>query len=560
MANQGGGKTDPWNQQGPADDGASSEYMDVFGLDPNKKNPTAPSSSGDILGILFKLFGNSPAPTSPSSYGHPDPSQPQQPGRQGSPVDWQDILRNLQSLSGQGGAQQGATPGAFGANGPGLNTRVNPNDFANFLPGYASMGPVDYSALFNLAGQDPLAALAAQGGARGGAGGGGGAGGQGGAVGAAQNLLGGYFGGGNPAIDPAIKAQIDALQGASASQYGAFPGMIGGGQDPIMALILGELGGNASLSSSFGGGFGGGGGGGAYAMPNVDISLKGISPEAQALIDSQTKARTGALDLSRKSTSGQALADLFGRGVERSSIALDKMGRLQYGHEQALQEALAAGSEQTLGAMLADQQARTELGKSQLAAAAQAASAAASSAGSGFAAQAQMAGQRLGLLGDIFGSRAGALSSAFGSQQAANTGFAGILGDVGLGQLDALGQRASTATNLIDSQNSLRAAFNNAAQSRASANDVARIGQQTALANLPFQNQLAASQFQQSEAARLQQGILALLGIDLDRYLGDTAANAQVSSARLGRPSEPSWLDRLLGIGGTLGAAYLGRG
>ncbi len=559
------GSLDPNNQTGPGDPNYN-EFINVFGTDPNNKQP--PFAGGLDLGALLHILGVIPnGNTVPYAPGQQPPqggSQQVDPNQQQQQPNWDDLLRQLQQYQQQ---QGGATPGASGTYG-GPGNVGNPAGYGTYIPGYNPQQPLDMTELMRLAGGNPLADLQA-GTVHAGGGGqhaGGGGGGANAPDASARALLNQLFTGGAQQFDPALMAQIQGLQGTSQGQYGALPGQIGGAQDPIMALIMGELANGSTAAGNFSGGYGGGGGSSLGMLSSPDISLKAISPEAQALIDQMTHANVGNLNLSRQAASGQALADLFGRGVPRSTIATDQFGRLQYGHEQALQQTLAAGNQQTLGAMLADQQARTELGKSQLGAEAQIAAANASAGASGFAAslaaQSDAARARLGLLGDIFGARSSALSSAFGAEQGANQGFADAYTRAGLGQLSAETDRGKTALGLVDSQNSLRAAMAAASASRYGADAGVRqalIGQQTTLANLPFENQLKALGFQQSEAARFQDGILKLLGIDLDKYLGDTAANAQIQSAKIGKPAQPSFLDKLIGVGGTLGAAYLGR-
>jgi hypothetical protein len=474
-------------------------------------------------------------------------------------------IDDLLPLLGQRMGAGGSTPGAPSLPGPGLITRVSDQDLSRYIPGYAPTAPSDYSALLALGQRDPFAAFADQpaGGGGRGAGAGGERGGQG-ALGSANQLLNGAFQGGGAQMDPNIMAQIQQLMGASAGQYGQMPGLIGGADDPILRLLLGELGAAGSgLPGGGGGGFAYGGGSVGGGLSSPDIALKAISPEAQALINQMTAASKGGLALSREEGSGQALADLFGRGVARSSIALDKMGRLQYGHEQALQQADAAGAQQTLAAMLADQQARTELGKARLGAEASLGAANAAAGASGYAASQGAAVDamraRLGTLADIFGSRSSALASAFGAQQGANTGFAGVLSDSGRAQLGADSDRLNTAQSFVDSANRLRAAMHDADQQYRGTMGAARIGQQTELANLPFQNSLAVAGLQQQESARIQDALLKLLGLDLDRYGMDTAAKAQLDAARASRPREPSTMDKILGVlGGAAGMFSFG--
>jgi hypothetical protein len=581
---------------------AFSESITVNAFNPREKDSprsriermldTAGSfAGGGIPGLsqLIDLFGGGGGSGNiqpPLGAGGPSAQQSPAPEQGGNNVnDIMDILRNLDLSAYQGGSPGfpgGATPGSI-ASGGGLVTNVGGADFGRFVPGYGQGAPFDFSSLFGLAGQDPISRFQPPPGGPGGGGGGvrlggrpGGGGGGGGVQsqqGPAQGLLNNYFSGPAPSFDPGLMGQIQGIMGNSQDMYGGFADQIGGSADPVMQLILGALG-PPGAGGGFGGGFGGGGGfsfggggGAGGGLSNPDISLKAISPEAQALIDQMTDSRRGELGLARQEASGRSLSDLFGRGIPRSTMAMDQQGRLQYGHEQALQQALAAGAEQTLGAMLADQQARTSLGQSRLGAEAQLgaanASAGASAYGASMGAQSDAYRSQLGLLGSLFGDRSSALASAFGATQGANSGFAGLMGDIGLGQLGALSSRANTALGAVESQNQLNAsryasdAGVRSSQIGANAQlGSARIGQQTALANLPFENSLATSRFQQDEYARMQEGIFRLLGLDQDRYAVDRGYAGQVDSARLGRPREPSTMDRILSILGIAGSAY----
>lgn len=82
---------------------------------------------------------------------------------------------------------------------------------------------------------------------------------------------------------------------------------------------------------------------GLQALPTLD-------PETMASLQAMTDASRGAVDMQYETDKQALLNDLFGRGMQRSTIALDQGGRLDYGHAQAIRQALADAATRELGA------------------------------------------------------------------------------------------------------------------------------------------------------------------------------------------------------------------
>ena len=220
-------------------------------------------------------------------------------------------------------------------------------------------------------------------------------------------------------IDPNLQGMINGLVQQGAGGYDQFSNQLL--NNPFMGAMAGMLGGG-------GGGFGGGGyssgGGGSY---NPNVAYRDIPPHMVELLENMRNANIGRLDMQTADLQDSMVADLFGRGVQRSDLALDEVGRLNYGQGQLMNDLNAAIDAQRMGLIENDLNSQTAIAQSQIAAAAQRA-AAASSAG------AQRFGAQAGLLGSMFGDYSRSLASGFGANQGALTNFAGILGDIGLGE------------------------------------------------------------------------------------------------------------------------------
>lgn len=65
-----------------------------------------------------------------------------------------------------------------------------------------------------------------------------------------------------------------------------------------------------------------------------DKGLATLDPQTLANLQAMKQAQIGELDLSFKENKDQLLQDLYGRGMQNSTVALDQSGRLLYGRDQ----------------------------------------------------------------------------------------------------------------------------------------------------------------------------------------------------------------------------------
>lgn len=380
---------------------------------------------------------------------------------------------------------------------------------------------------------------------RAGGGGGGGNGSNSAALGASDNFLAQMFANGAPdfSIDPALQQMINSLVSQGQGGYGQFSNQIGAGSqgvggNQLLSLILGELGvGGGNGGNGFGGGSFGVSSGRGVSAPNV--SFRDIDPAVRAELERMTAARRSELELQSSDREGRLVAEMFGRGVERSSTALDQLGRLNYGESALLEQLLASEADQIV--QLMSQQYGGDVA---LAQAAMAANAQRSAAGIG--ANAQLQAARMGTLADLFGIQTGALSQGFGASQASLTDFAGTLANLGLGE-QQLNQGGFLG--LLDSGTRFRESSDRLAGDRAAAS-ASRFGSQLGYnANMAALNEQA--------LGRQQNALLEMLGLDQNRYLADRDFDLRQQMFNDSRVDDSDrWWALLGSLGQSFGNAY----
>lgn len=81
----------------------------------------------------------------------------------------------------------------------------------------------------------------------------------------------------------------------------------------------------------------------------ADKGLAQLSPQELANLQAIKDAQVGELDLSFKENKGNLLEDLFGRGIQNSTVALDQGGKLLYGRDQLARQIGADAAQRQLG-------------------------------------------------------------------------------------------------------------------------------------------------------------------------------------------------------------------
>lgn len=462
----------------------------------------------------------------------------------------------------------------------------------SLIPGFSELGQYDFNQL-----QQMLFGPGSQGG---GGGGGGGIN-----IGNAQSFLDNLFTGvgniGN--LDPTLLGNIYGLQGDAGQNYTAFGNTLSG----LGQQYLGEIGGNDLISALLGdvgsgggrGGFGGGfsfQAGGGIPQSSIADLLKQL-PEFQAReirtglpeldgrlaseLDIIKQSQLADFDQFRQDQNAELLTNLFGRGVQQSTVAGEAADRANRSLENTRLDILSEDVARRLGIRKeeADRILAGDLGSlqaeagaygdklrsltgirtSEIGAAAQASAAASAAGASAAGAQAALQGDRLRALASIYGSRTGALADLFGSQvggltqglgiqQGAITDFAGLFGNLALGNQQADIERylgvGNLASGVLNTEAQRRVASANARNSASSAwrND--------------FLNFLG---FQEDVAGRFQSGLMGQGGWDLQRELAQLQSDTSRYNARRGQQdsSSSSWANALGAIA-QVAAAYYG--
>lgn len=473
-------------------------------------------------------------------------------------------------------------------NAPGINqfrSPAGPNQTfdRNHFPGWTPLDPTRLPGWTDIPAYD-FPALMQQFMQMGKPAGGGGGGGRGGQNDAAGGFLQNLFQGGGQNfgdLDPALLATISGLQGQNTGEYGDLTSFIRSQGGDLLSYLMGSGGDPGGGSGRFSMG---GGGGGGYNIPdfaslygqipefdagNIDVGLRSLPPEVLAELQTMQDAELGGVEQMRQSVTDQMTAQLFGQGIERSSVAGEAIGRASTGLEQNLLQARAQGAQRKLGLMTDESQRRlqadlatqatrlggyqtrvgsaTDLEKAHIGANAQIQSAsigASAAAASSYASsQSALQAARMNTLASIFDTQVKGLSSAYGDRSGVANNFGNIFGNLAMGD-----QKAE-----IDKMLGIGGL----------ANDRITANKQAAIAGANARNAAAAQQqdaflkflgFQEGVAGRLQEGLMGISGQDLQRFLGQTNANAQIESAKAaGKKSQSNdWMQLI----GTLASAY----
>ena len=258
-----------------------------------------------------------------------------------------------------------------------------------------------------------------------------------------------------------------------------FMGLIGAGDDDFMNNLLGG-------GAGGGGGFGWSGGGGNVQGPK-DIRLRAIGDEAQGILDANMSAAEGALELQRGEQNDALLADLFGSGLQRSTVAQDKAGRLRFGQDEALGNLHAQFNQQELDLMTNDADRRTALEQTRMQADAQVSSARSSGAGQAAAARTQAAAQ-------VFGTQARALEALFASQTGFNSNLVDEFSSMASNELaqnvSAHNNLVNAATSNLNSMRSSDAAIKQARIGARAQRDIAKLNHFSQMAALDLEREL----------------------------------------------------------------------
>lgn len=453
----------------------------------------------------------------------------------------QDLIERLRNM-GLGYDQQPGAGGAGTGQG-GLN-----------LPNIAGLDKIFPGGLgsFNLA--DPSASVQAAlaqlglGGGGGGRGGGGGGGGRGGNLfspeqiqallnastasgvpGASANFLQGAFA--NPSsmqvgLDPSILALIQGEQGTQSALLERFLAMFQDQNNPFLQALTG----------AGGGGYGGMmGGGGDLSAP--DIQLRRLDPATLRNLETLRGSELGSFRMASADRQDALRASLFGRGVNRSTVALDEGGRLSYGEDQLLRQIFSDHAQRVTSLEESDAQRRAALAQSQLAANASIRSANAS-------AGASLGAARMNALSNAFSSQLGALGRLFADQTGFNTaalsgyqdiGQTGISSNAGILQqlLSTAGQQ--TVAREGNTSNLLQQLISSDAQRRA-----AQIAASASRYNAGLDFALGSGNLANTTNRNLIDIIMGLGGLANQRYGLDLNAQQQAFDQE-----GPSTLDRL---------------
>jgi len=443
------------------------------------------------------------------------------------------------------------------------------------------------------------------------------------------------FGGGAPGLDEGLLGsarqfgrrasgfnlgQLDQLLGDPTSGLtglGELQGLLGGrtqefsdilGGNDILSQLLGsvDLGGGgggaggpdiqellASIGLSPGDRsdqslFGGDSGGLNFDFENL-AKLRDLDPSVQGELDAIKKAQLGQFESFRGEERDKLLTQLFGKGVNRSTVAGEAGGRLSESLEntllniegQAAERSLGLRGDQTNRALqgaLAGLSSDTALTQSRLGARTSREGTADQIRGQladsqqnrNAAANADSEAARLGLIGNIFGSQSGALASIFGSEAGALSNLAGAnagatanifgsrsgalgnaFGDLAGNQVDLAGIFAGLAGQDQATQSNFLANLGGTAGGVLSG--VNANATQGALGNQQALLQLLG--IQQQDFGQRQSGFLTQQGFDLDRFIAGLQARTNQNIAGRGGAST---VDRFIGIMGVLAPLFAG--
>jgi hypothetical protein len=279
------------------------------------------------------------------------------------------------------------------------------------------------------------------------------------------------------------------------------------------------------------------GGGGSIA----DVNLEDLDPAVIAQIEKMTAGRRAELDLASQDRQSEMMSQLFGKNLEQSSVALDKLGRLDYGESQLLDQILKGEGDQILQAMFQDQNVRRDLAIAGM----QRQGAMAGAGASQYAADQQLKGMGLNALGGLIGTQFGTLADVFRTTQGAQTeGFGGLLAGLTSGFGDQMASNASFGNTLASMGLGL--------------GELALGGQRNAIDAAQVRNQgnLDLMGLNQQGALAQQQMLMALLGMGNDFDISRMQADAAIRGAELGQPRGASSWDKFLGLAGLAAQTY----
>lgn len=460
------------------------------------------------------------------------------------------------------------------------------------IPGYEEQAPIDFNQWYNT--------IFGGGGNRGGGGGGGTVP---GSTSGANDYLNNLFSGGIEGVgqlDPNFINNIFSLQGDMGGNYGDFNQslaalgsqynkQIGGTGQNLLDYLMGSMG-NTPVS---GGGGGGGGGVSTMGIGGILASLPEFQareirtglPELDAALAEEMnvikQSQLADFENIRAEQNSELMTQLFGRGVQRSTVAGSAVNRANESQERTrlaiLSEDVArrlgirkdeadrilagdlgslSSEAQTFGDRL---RALTGMYGSEMGAQASAAASSASAGASAAASAAGLEGDRLRALSSIYGSQVGGLQSLFGSQvggmssgfntqQGAITNFADLFGNLALGgqraEIDKILGLGGIGANILGSQNAANAQLGSA---RINANAQRQLGTQ--------QNQLGFLNWMNDVQGRWQEGLMGQEGFDLQRELAQLQGDVSRYGARQGAEASGGGMDWSSLIG-SLAMAY----
>lgn len=320
-----------------------------------------------------------------------------------------------------------------------------------------------------------------------------------------------------------------------------------GDQTQLLNDVMGWLTGGA-LGTKGGGqfaSFGGGGGISMPAAPNIDyrmdrVELKELPPEIMAMMEANREQDTAALKLQRDQQNDALLSGLYGKGVNRSTVALDEAGRLNYAQDVALGEIRKSFNEQVMGGMNAQADRFAGLEAARMQANAQVAAAAQHAGASAAAAR--------------FSAASSALASVFGSQTNYNANLIDNYTSAGNNEVNAnVSYQNNLVTSATNNLNNLRSnqtsIFNTQTQTQAQIK-AARIS-----ANAQLKAAAMSYDLGQDRLAFDRENAAANLNLEWWKAMtGSDQAQQQINQ------NSTSDMDKFLQILMTLGGAYLGSG
>lgn len=392
--------------------------------------------------------------------------------------------------------------------------------------------------------------------------------------------------GGNQLIGQLLNSVGLGGGGDIAGRIGGILGKGGNGSNDIQSLLesINLSPGNLSGSDLFGSDAG-----------NINFNfedlakLRQLDPSVQGELDAIKASQMAEFEQFRGEERDKLLTQLFGKGVNRSTVAGEAGDRLSRSLERTLldiegqsaERELGLRSEQTNRALqgaLAGLQSDTALTAERLGAKTSRenvrdqlrAGLLESSKNREAATSSESEAAKLNLIGNIFGSQSGALANIFGSEAGALAGLAGAntagLSNVAGSQAGAL---SSAFSNLANIPADLAGQFLNlagqqqATQSGFLGNLAGVAGGLLGGANAnalqgALGNQGALLQLlglQQGAQGLTQQGILTQQGFDVDKFIAQLQAQSGLDIAGMNKPSS---FDKLLGIGATLLPLFFG--